>query len=694
MSKKAITGALNIVELPNVVDKIEATFQYLYYEPEERTSFTNVFLNDDTDSSVPTGYPPRFVQIKIFKQDENPTFTEGLGNPDEFRGNIFNRITSEAINNPDEPVGFIQSKDGGNSFFTQDFMQGYVRILSEEVENLVEQRRQVVSTIEEGDILKYIKRNLSGSFYEGEKIDDYEDILRKNSSFDQDEGILLLDEDTLMPVNEVLADSNSLPTDSYVSSEQLQQILVKSSQSPLIRNITGRSLELANLISSQAKSNDSKRYFSNMNKSLFDMNLPHIEPLNSTSSHGGAPLWDTNKSVYRHGIGSSGTLEQLSDETYIWNWIGYQVIKYVKIEGNWIWKASWITRGNVNPKANDDGDIFETIKDPYVLYGQEYKYEIRDAWSYTQASFSLDYTDTEEVTQVDADGNVTTLGSYSPSFPYATFIILGTISRSINVSCIEKLPPPPPSNFSFDYIGDDYIKIGWTRQLRLWDETKFENVYAESLGESGPLEAPELNDIGGYLLFVRHSLEDPYEMIRQFHIQKKIVHVYDPSLPENKITTKEQDLTYLVPTDIIGIVMESANTERIQDKMVSEYNLQIRSNTDYYIAFASYDVHGNMSTYSEQFFIRKNNVTGEVQTKLICGAGSPLSYPNMLVPSKFVLSSMKASGYRCMNIYQTPDYSRSYPSNGQISIHLIDLETEADVVIEGKAGDSNYPLRS
>ena len=101
-----------------------------------------------------------------------------------------------------------------------------------------------------------------------------------------------------------------------------------------------------------------------------------------------------------------------------------------------------------------------------------------------------------------------------------------------------------------------------------------------------------------------------------------------------------------------------------------------------------------MSTYSEQFFIRKNNVTGEVQTKLICGAGCPLSYPNMLVPSKFVLSSMKASGYRCMNIYQTPDYSRSYPTDGQISIHLIDLETEADVVIEGKAGDSNYPLRT
>ena len=98
---------------------------------------------------------------------------------------------------------------------------------------------------------------------------------------------------------------------------------------------------------------------------------------------------------------------------------------------------------------------------------------------------------------------------------------------------------------------------------------------------------------------------------------------------------------------------------------------------------ASYDMHGNISPYSEQFFIRKNNVTGEILTTNICGAGAPLSYPNITIPSKFVLSSMKASGYRYLEVFQTPTTEHSYPTDGSMTIQLIDLETEADVTITG-----------
>ena len=531
-------------------------------------------------------------------------------------------------------------------------------------------------------------------------MDQYESFLSDPSSTT---GIIELDENTLQPTTENIINSDSLPSDSYINSSYIHRVFNRTKQSPLVWNITDRTVQLAELIEDRAAKNKERRYLSSFKYQV------------ASGSGQGEGLF-LNCCYFSDTIVN---FRASNSEIYVnddgWYHMGYQVLKYVDEGGNRNFRGSFIV-----PKTGGSGST--TIKDPYVMYGKEYFYEIRDCWLYVKPVFKSAYIEPSESIQevlmdslgyswsdaiqvhtqaaqgtgvslleeelrktqdgtdiIDNNPNWQMYFSMNPQPIYSLgYTILGTQSMSISVKCAERMPPLPPTSFTFNYIGDNEIKINWSKQVKI-----LENEPA--FGNSDRLMNIPCDDIGGFLIFIRNNLLDSYELYRQFHMitKQRPDKLEDASPTGFKAAPQEPYTDTGIPRDIIAVNVGENNVDYVKDGVNFSHVLSLRSNVDYYVAMASYDVHGNISTYSEQFFIRRNNVTGEVSTRIICGAGAPLSYPNMIIPSKFVLSSMKASGYKHMNIYQTPTTPQSFPKDGSITIQLIDLETEADTVIEG-----------
>jgi len=638
MSKKGITSSLNVVELESKITKVLGNFNYVNYESDERKS-----VDEDLNGVLEDGHVPnRWVSIKI-----KSTYESDTGLSDTARAFI---STIQAVLESSDSVVLsqVQREDSDgvylpNTFFTQDFIHGFVRIVpnstfakqsfNKVTQNAVNSQYGVRTTLD------YLKKNTKGSEYIDINLDQYEKALKGFGDSNLD--LFVLDPNTNLPTSVTEQGGDSYSEDSYISSYYIDKILKRSKQSPVIRDIADRLSSLGELITKQNASLKNSRKLSNMNWVL-----------NNTDNAGNRIDFVVTPSF--------GTpLETIAENEVLYEHIGWHVLKYVKEGENYVFKTSFFSSVDRSTETHESypgaSDIeenasenYHVIKDPYVLYGKQYRYEIRDAFGV--------FKESEE-----SNGRT-------------GFVLLGTQTVPIEVDCVEKLPPLCPTGFSFEYVGDDLIRIGWQKNPKLivpthrWDQ---ENIPEDVNGDPVPLEEYEADDIGGYLLFIRNSLESPYTLYSQFHRR-------DPLGNDTaRIGTEIQ------PT-VIGVSVPNDKVSYINEDVQQFYNLSIRSNLDYYIAFCSYDVHGNISTYSEQFYVRRNNVTGEVATQIVSSKGASLAYPNELVPNKFVLSSMVSSGYKYMEVFQTPDIQgKSVPSDGGITIQLIDLETEADVLVRG-----------
>ena len=741
-----ITSPLSIIELPQQIDSLEAKFQYYAYEPDERVTIES--LEDrinyyELSAGNVAEMSPRFVEINIghgLHQHANEMITvitptmeyaseqiKDVGYADakieeaSFKEAI-QMITKAVVDSGDKLELFTHSSTPGEGslYFTQDFCQGFVRKTAGDGVNSTQLKQSLADQLEEKTVLDYVKTSLSGSLFQEGDIDLYEDKLMSGvNSLEDGSQLVILDPNTLLPTSEAVFDrAEGIASDAYVSSSHVHQIFTRTNASPVGETISRRTVEIAELVENQAESEKENRYLSSFKVQVFQNTnrgegilIPECLYMGTPQELAIAPPRD------------------LFDELR-WLHVGFQVQKYV-IEGdNRVYRGSFFLQ--------KESDVVSTkFRDPYIIYGKEYYYEIRDAWiciktigqlgRYNPKSESLGVSleDTFKFEDIMAivenskkelsDGtldwslirdkmgdenfralqdnvadiygftsysDVTTdiIGNIFSERRIAThslgFLILGTQTTGIDVSAREKFPPLPPSGFSFEYQGNSEIEITWNKNVKIWEGV---NTFDSN---AVPINIPA-DDIGGFLLFVRNNLSDAYELYRQFHLTSKN---RSPKLTSDGIEiTSELREAYVVdiPSTILGCNIGDNNIEYNKDADSFSHVLSLRSNVDYYIGMASYDVHGNISPYSEQFFIRRNNVTGEILTTNICGAGAPLSYPNIMIPSKFVLSSMKASGYRYLEVFQTPSTQYSYPSGGKMTIQLIDIETEADAIIEG-----------
>lgn len=282
------------------------------------------------------------------------------------------------------------------------------------------------------------------------------------------------------------------------------------------------------------------------------------------------------------------------------------------------------------------------LSDPYVAYGKTYRYVIKPVY----AKFS---------DHVDSDA------------PYQTVIMCASDeSVHIDVECKELRIPNAPIEVEFEYLFDGNIKVFWKKPANR----------VEDRGE----EIFETNDIKGYQIFLRNSLQEPYRLYRYFTFNNTVPSELRirpaESIKDDYIISSEYEVRDISKEATIPSFFE-----------YTEYVLNLRANTDYYIALCSIDAHGNSSNYSAQYKIRRDNVTGRVDIKLISPEGAPKQYPNLYVKGRLLNPSFTASGYKYMDVYYSPDTEVSVPEYGNtpsLNIQLFDLETQVEQNVEIK----------
>ena len=346
-------------------------------------------------------------------------------------------------------------------------------------------------------------------------------------------------------------------------------------------------------------------------------------------------LGDTINKIRNSGDTSFFTVSRnLGGEEFLQTWelCGYVVSKYRIVDGNDTYMYSRFV-----PTTQ--------YRDPFVAYGQTYRYQLRPV-------FAKYISNERSSTGQFLDNTVVFVGAEESAF--------------IDVECIELKVPSPPRNPKFEYVQNSNIKVSWERpESYVFDEGK----------------AFDTDDIKGYQLLLRNSLEEPYRLYRYFTFNNTVpanLRIRSKeTITDEYIISSEYPVPDTVPADDIPSFYE-----------YREYVLNIRSNVDYYFALCSIDAHGNSSNYSAQYKVRRNNVTGEVDIQLVCPEGSPKQYPNLLVPGKLVQPSFKASGYKFLDVYFAPDSTVSIPNlNGpSVNLQLFELETEVEknITIEFK----------
>lgn len=282
------------------------------------------------------------------------------------------------------------------------------------------------------------------------------------------------------------------------------------------------------------------------------------------------------------------------------------------------------------------------LSDPYVAYGKTYRYVIKPVY----AKFS-DYEDS--------------------GAEYQTVIMCASDeSVHIDVECTELRVPNPPVEIKFEYLFDGNIKVFWKKPANRVED-RGEQIF-------------ETNDIKGYQIFLRNSLNDPYQLYRYFTFNNTV-----PSELRIRPAESIKD-DYIISSEYeIKDISDDATIPSFFE--YTEYVLNLRANTDYFISLCSIDAHGNSSNYSAQYKIRRDNVTGRVNIELISPEGAPKQYPNLYVKGRLLNPSFTASGYKYMDIYYCPDTEVSIPEYGEtpsLNIQLFDLETQIEQNVEIK----------
>ena len=273
------------------------------------------------------------------------------------------------------------------------------------------------------------------------------------------------------------------------------------------------------------------------------------------------------KSVYNNG---------LSNVKYYLN-IGFLIEKYLVTDSEdlfnkYVKKSSFFKRNSdidnsslsfTEVKVSKNIDNSFIITDSGVKYGKTYRYLIYPVY----------------------------LASISTKKDYHTiddYIFCGYPVSTKNIVCKEFTRPIPPPQLSFKLLSSkNTLKINWQQ----------------------PLE-PQ-GDVKGYQIFKRHSLDDPFVLIKQFE-----------SHNQNDFYTRNEKVS-----DQIVERLKNKNRTIFYDNNFKKEKIQI-------YAICSIDAHGFVSNYSAQYAVKYNHENKNCEIDLVSSEGAPLHMPNLLIKRK------------------------------------------------------------
>jgi hypothetical protein len=277
-----------------------------------------------------------------------------------------------------------------------------------------------------------------------------------------------------------------------------------------------------------------------------------------------------------------------------------------------------------------------------VKYGTTYSYSIR-------AVAAVDFPAFNEDT-----GQVLTVTSLVAS--------RGTPRRT--VECVERVAPPPPADFNVT-----------------WDFTE----EAPRLAWGFPVNTQQ--DIKKFQVFRRRTINDPYQLIREFDFNDA-----EPRLPD--LEEPEGRLVIRTPGDPRTVYLD-----RGFDK-----------DSTWIYTICSIDAHGLTSAYTTQFEVRFDRFKNKIQKRVISGAGAPKAYPNLYLEQDLFIDTIKDSGHTHMKIVFNPELLElrnrrgtnlellsTNQTGGRYRLQLINVDfqkqQELDLFIDDRRTERQRPVR-
>lgn len=190
-----------------------------------------------------------------------------------------------------------------------------------------------------------------------------------------------------------------------------------------------------------------------------------------------------------------------------------------------------------------------------------------------------------------------------------SFLICSQQSQIKKVVCEEYVAPPPPADFN---IAWDYkntaARITWA----------FPNN-------------PQ-RDIKYFQLFRRKTINDPFELIKQYNFDDSVIK------------------TQLSETPDVALVEELSSPKTYY--LDNEFGKESR----FIYSLCAIDAHGFSSNYSMQLEVSFDRFKNRLQKKLISVAGAPKAYPNMYLNQDTFVDTIKDSGHKQVQIIFNPEY--------------------------------------
>lgn len=279
---------------------------------------------------------------------------------------------------------------------------------------------------------------------------------------------------------------------------------------------------------------------------------------------------------------------------------GLYVEKFCKKEDEYEFKcAKFIPRDTTQASKS----IFsKTIEDEAIRYGKSYRYVCHYVYHFMCIS---------EENRLMLDH----------------FLLCTDPYISNDIICKEFDPPPPPSGVSVEY--DKFVGklfLNWRHP------TNYEN------------------DVKGYQILKRFSLEDPFVLTRQL---------------EGHLETDAYELTELASVNTItktpGYIPDFFEDETYDKNKLCIYTIR------------SIDAHGMTSNYSEQIAVYYDFLRDEMIVDSVATQGARVSYPNETIRNKSIFYENKVDvvdnlpivrNPRKISVYITPDYGTVLSNNG------------------------------
>lgn len=315
---------------------------------------------------------------------------------------------------------------------------------------------------------------------------------------------------------------------------------------------------------------------------------------------------------------------------------GY-IIKKLEVLGD----NTFADRG-VIATDNPDG-LF--IIDKNVRYGGVYLYVIRSVYLVKMIAELRDRSDSslDELAQVD--------------------VLVASEGRSVSINCIERVPPPPPTNINirFDYKTRKPF-ITWQFPVN-----------------------PQ-RDIKRFQIFKRHTTRHPFTLIAEYDFDNSTIRspVTEIAQEQNLLSFKSPRITF---TD---------NTWQSGEKPI--------------YAIACVDAHGLSSNFSTQMQFEYIKRLNKIKNTVISMPNAPKPYPNILLNKDTFEDAIKVSGYSRMKVFLDPEhykvtrtlkgtenkeqdlnFLRIDRQRDNYKIHILNLDLQKDKILNIRVGDFSGP---